>query len=70
MYLYHFFVIVTNIHGLCLFREEKGNMGEVTMQLSVDGEERIVIDEWRIGNVYRVVTQPFYSSDFTFDVSI
>ena len=65
------FDIVTDIHDFCLFREWEDNIGEETLQLLMDdGEDRVVNDEWRIGNVYGVVTQPFYSSDFRFYVSI
>ena len=65
------FDIVTDIHDFCLFREWEGNIGEETLQLLMDdGEDRVVNDEWRIGNVYEVVSQPFYSSDFRFYVSI
>ena len=65
------FDIVTDIHDFCLFREWEDNIGEETLQLLMDdGEDRVVNDEWRIGNVYGVVTQPFYCSDFRFYVSI
>ena len=35
----------------------EGNIGEETLQLLMDdGEDRVVNDEWRIGNVYEVVS--------------
>ena len=65
------FDIVTDIYDFCLFREWEGNIGEETLQLLMDdGEDRVVNDEWRIGNVYEVVSQPFYCSDTIFYVSI
>ena len=50
------FDIVTDIHDFCLFREWEGNIGEETLQLLMDdGEDRVVNDGWRIGNVFEVV---------------
>ena len=45
------------MHDFCFFREWEDNIGEKTLQLLMDdGEDRVVNDEWRIGNVYEAVS--------------